>query len=89
MADEDRVCPFYLYTIETESDVIMGCPQNEDIRYDFIQWAGGQDILDLNANMSSIEMFNSLFRSSNVVLVRKIAKICSDILRRRRGLLHK
>ena len=49
---EDRVCPFYVHAIGTGCHVIMACPRYEDIRCDFIQWAGGQDILDFDDNMS-------------------------------------
>ena len=40
-------------------------------RYDFIHWAGGQDIVDFNDKISSIEIFNSLCISSNVLLGRQ------------------
>ena len=53
---EPGVFHFCMNAIETECHVIMECPQYEDIRYVFIQCDGGQDMLDLNDNMSSIEI---------------------------------
>lgn len=88
MAEADRVCPFCAHVVETEVHVIMECPHYEDTREQLIQGARDLNVIS-DENMSNLDMFVSFFSSSNVYFVRKLAKTCHDILKRRRNFTHK